>query len=67
MLVTCGHEVVRELVEFARMMTAVMNAFIGPLMVRDVTDIERGIAERGYVGRVLFSQSAGGVVIIVNR
>lgn len=62
LFVTSGHEVVQEMGEFARTMTTVMNAYIGPLMVNYVSDIEQGIAERGYKGKVLFSQCAGGAI-----
>ncbi|HVW32873.1 MAG TPA: hydantoinase/oxoprolinase family protein [Acidimicrobiia bacterium] len=48
--------------EYERTTTAVMNAYIGPLMVDYVGAIERGAAERGFTGSVLFAQCAGGAI-----
>jgi N-methylhydantoinase A len=62
LFVTCSHEVVRSVGEFARFMATIMNAYIGPLMAHYVLEIETGMAQRGYLGRVLFAQCAGGAI-----
>jgi N-methylhydantoinase A len=60
--VTCASELISQVGEYERTTTAVMNAYIGPLMTRYITSIERGAASRGYAGRVLFAQCAGGAI-----
>ena len=60
--VTCASELISQVGEYERTTTAVMNAYIGPLMSRYIASIERGAASRGYAGRVLFAQCAGGAI-----
>jgi N-methylhydantoinase A len=60
--ISCAHELAATVGEFSRTMTAVMNSYIGPLMVRYVADIEAGARERGFSGRILFTQCAGGAI-----
>ena len=60
--ISCAHELVATVGEFSRTMTAVMNSYIGPLMVRYVADIEEGARDRGFAGRILFTQCAGGAI-----
>jgi N-methylhydantoinase A len=60
--VTCGHEIASTVGEYPRTAAAVVNAYIGPLMVDYVTRIETGAKKRGYKGRVLFAQCAGGAI-----
>jgi N-methylhydantoinase A len=62
LFVTCGCELVSQLGEYERTTTAIMNAYIGPLMTRYVDRIEEGARERGFAGRVLFAQCAGGAI-----
>ncbi|TAK69433.1 MAG: hydantoinase/oxoprolinase family protein [Actinomycetota bacterium] len=59
---TCSSDLISHLGEYERTTTTVMNAYIGPLMVRYIDSIERGAAERGFGGRVLFAQCAGGAI-----
>ena len=60
--VTRGSELVSRVGEYERTTATVMNAYIGPLMVEYVEAIETGAAERGFAGRVLFAQCAGGAI-----
>lgn len=62
--VTCASDLVSRVGEYERTTTAVMNAYIGPLMVRYVEAIRSGAASRGYRGRVLFAQCAGGAITV---
>lgn len=60
--VSCGSDLVARVGEYERTTTTVMNAYIGPLMVRYIDSIEAGAAERGLQGRVLFAQCGGGAI-----
>jgi N-methylhydantoinase A len=62
--VTSASDLVARVGEYERTTTAVMNAYIGPLMVRYVEAIRAGAASRGYRGRVLFAQCAGGAITV---
>ena len=48
--------------EYERTITAVMNSYIGPLMVEYVDRIQQGARERGFAGTVQFAQCAGGAI-----
>lgn len=48
--------------EYERTTVAIMNAYIGPLMMQYVEAIERGAIERGYKNRVLYTQCGGGAI-----
>jgi N-methylhydantoinase A len=60
--VTCASDLVAQRGEYQRTTTAVMNAYIGPLMTRYIESIEEGARQRGFDGRVLFAQCAGGAI-----
>ena len=60
--VSCGSDLVNQVGEYERTTTTVMNAYIGPIMVRYIDSIESGAAERGFPHRVLFAQCAGGAI-----
>jgi N-methylhydantoinase A len=60
--VCCGHEIGVTTGEYARTMATVFNAYIGPLMVDYVGEIEAGVAARGLQRPVLFAQCAGGAI-----
>lgn len=60
--VSCGAELSSRLGEYERTVTAVFNAYVGPLMVGYVSDIEKGAIDRGYKRDVLFTQCAGGAI-----
>ena len=60
--VSCGKDLISRVGEYQRTTSAVMNAYIGPLMVRYIDAIEEGLVARGFEGRALFAQSAGGAI-----
>ncbi|SCW90535.1 N-methylhydantoinase A [Sphingobium faniae] len=60
--VCCACDLGVSVGEYPRTMATVINAYIGPLMHDYVGRIERGAAERGYAGQVLFAQCAGGAI-----
>jgi N-methylhydantoinase A len=62
LFVCCGSDLVNQVGEYERTTTTVMNAYIGPIMVRYIDSIEAGAAERGFPHRVLFAQCAGGAI-----
>jgi len=62
MFVTCGSSLVGTIGEYERTTTTVMNAYIGPLMLRYISAIETGAKQRGYEREVLFAQCGGGAI-----
>jgi N-methylhydantoinase A len=60
--VTFAADLTGRLGEYERTMTCVMNAYIGPLMVRYVEAIEQRARSLGFAGTVLFAQCAGGAM-----
>jgi N-methylhydantoinase A len=62
MFVSCSHEVAPRIGEYGRTVSTVMNAQIGPLMVRYIDRIVEGAAGRGYAGEVLFGRCEGGLM-----
>ncbi len=63
--VSTAHRLSSSLGEYGRTTTAVMNAYIGPLMDVYIEKIEHGARARGYDGSVHFAQCAGGAVTAV--
>ena len=60
--VSCASDLVSQIGEYERTTTAVMNAYIGPLMTRYIESIEAGAAANGFTGQVLFAQCSGGAI-----
>jgi N-methylhydantoinase A len=60
--ISCSSDIVGRVGEYERTTTAVLNAYIGPLMTRYVGNIESSAKERGFEGQVLFCQCAGGAI-----
>lgn len=60
--VSCSSDLISRLGEYERTTTTVMNAYIGPVMVRYIDLIESGAAERGFGHQALFAQCAGGAI-----
>jgi N-methylhydantoinase A len=60
--VTAASDVSARVGEYERTMTGVINSYIGPLMSSYVGDIEDGARERGYAGRIMYAQCAGGTI-----
>lgn len=57
-----GADLVRSVGEYERTTTAIMNAYIGPLMLRYIDAIQKGAEKRGYDRGVLFAQCGGGAI-----
>jgi len=57
-----GADLVRSVGEYERTTTAIMNAYIGPLMLRYIDAIQEGATARGYDRGVLFAQCGGGAI-----
>jgi N-methylhydantoinase A len=62
LFVTAASEISTHVGEYERTMTGVINSFIGPLMSDYVEAIEAGARERGYRGRIMYAQCAGGTI-----
>jgi N-methylhydantoinase A len=60
--VCCGSDLSSRVGEYERTAVSVMNAYIGPLMTAYIDAIESGVRSRGYGGRVLYMQCAGGAI-----
>src|SRR5262249_62113596 len=59
--VSCSADVVSEYREFERFSTAVLNAYLQPLMDRYLAGLEDQLAAAGYAHGVLTVGSSGGV------
>jgi N-methylhydantoinase A len=60
--VSASHEVLPEFREYERFSTAVLNAYIGPMVGGYLEGLGRTLAERGYPGRVFVTTSSGGIM-----
>lgn len=58
--VSASHRLSQEWREYERTSTTVVNASLLPLVTRYLTTFERGLAARGFHGRLLITQSNGG-------
>jgi N-methylhydantoinase A len=60
--VTASSDVSRELREYERTSTAVMNAYVGPPVTNYLSELDGGLRERGFDGSLLVMQSNGGMM-----
>jgi len=60
--VTSSAELVPEIREYERWSTAVVNAYVQPLVNGYVARLEESLAERGFKGDLLIMQSSGGLL-----
>lgn len=58
--VSVSHRITQEWREYERTSTTVVNAYVRPIMDRYLGAFERGLAGRGFPGRLLITQSNGG-------
>ena len=58
--VSLSHRITQEWREYERTSTTVVNAYVRPTMDRYLGAFERGLAGRGFTGRLLITQSNGG-------
>jgi N-methylhydantoinase A len=59
--VCTSQEVLPEWREYERFSTAVLNAYIGPLVARYLTSLTATLATRGHAGKVFITTSSGGI------
>jgi N-methylhydantoinase A len=62
--VSLSSEVFPQIKEFQRVSTTVVNAYVGPILSRYLTRLEKRLKDAGYSGPVLIIQSHGGVTPI---
>ncbi len=62
LFLSCSSDLSAKVGEYERTITAVMNSYIGPLMVEYIDRIQHGAVERGFAGTVQFAQCAGGAI-----
>jgi N-methylhydantoinase A len=60
--VSAGHALVPVIGEYERTTTAVINAYLGPVLDRYVHSLQSSLAGNGFDGQVLLMQSDGGLV-----
>lgn len=60
--VTVSHELLREYREYERTSTAVLDAYIKPVVRGYLRSLDASLAERGFAGRFLMSRSGGGAM-----
>lgn len=58
--VTAGHELSRVAGEYARTNTAILNAYVGPVVTRYLQGLERKLRAQGFAGTFLIMQGNGG-------
>ena len=58
--ISVSHRLSREWREYERTSTTVVNAYVLPMVERYLATFEQRLAERGFRGRVLITQSNGG-------
>jgi N-methylhydantoinase A len=58
--ISVSHRLSREWREYERTSTTVVNAYVLPVVERYLATFEQRLAERGFRGRVLITQSNGG-------
>ena len=59
--VTASVDVLPRVGEYTRTSTTAANAYVGPVMDRYLSTIERALAERGFTGKLYIMQSNGGM------
>jgi len=62
--VTCSHEVSPQFREFERFTTALLNAFIGPLVSQYLNNLERALRSAGFRAELHIMRSNGGVASV---
>lgn len=60
--VTVSHELSREYREYERTSTAVLDAYIKPIVRRYLAELDDGLTDAGFGGRFLMSRSGGGAL-----
>lgn len=59
-VITLSHELSREYREYERTSTAVLDAYVKPIVRRYLAQLENDLAATGFTGRFLMTRSGGG-------
>ena len=59
--ITLSHQLAPRIGEYERTLTAVLNAYVAPLVSVYIDRLRTVFAERGFTGRFVVNQSSGGV------
>ena len=62
LFVTPSYEICREWREYERTSTAVINAYVSPILKNYLVQLERRLGERGFGEKVFLMQSNGGLI-----
>jgi N-methylhydantoinase A len=62
--ISASHALTQEWREYERTSTTVVNAYVLPIVERYLATFEQRLAERGFRGRVLITQSNGGTCAV---
>lgn len=62
--ISLSHRILREIREYERTSTTVLNAYIAPIVSRYLGELERVLRSAGSSGRVLIMQSNGGTMSV---
>jgi N-methylhydantoinase A len=54
----------REFREYERTSTTALNAYVGPIVVKYLNNLEKSLGEKGFKGKMLMMQSNGGAMSI---
>ena len=60
--ITCSSEILAEIREYERTSTAVVNAYVGPVVQRYIRSLESSLAEAGISAPLQIMQSSGGLM-----
>jgi len=55
-----SHEISTSLGEYERFTSAVINAYVGPLIAQSLSSLEELLRQHGFTGQILVAQSDGG-------
>lgn len=62
--VTISSEIMREFREYERTSTTALNAYVGPIVVKYLTNLEHSLGDKGFRGKLLMMQSNGGAMSV---
>ncbi len=62
--VTLSHELIREIREYERTSTTVLNAYIGPVVTSYLDRLDKRMKNLGFQGALLVMQSSGGAMSV---
>jgi N-methylhydantoinase A len=60
--ITCSSDILAEIREYERTSTAVVNAYVGPVVQRYIRSLESSLAEAGISAPLQIMQSSGGLM-----